>query len=118
MSVPGETKSYHTVWVTPPGERPHALRYATTDGRLYCFGDDGLRDVADGSRVAASVRRIAFGPPVVAFDATVRTVPPADVDREALLELAAHVPLGRDLAEVERTLVEWTATRRIVELIA
>jgi hypothetical protein len=118
MAIPAETKSYHTVWVSRPGDRAHAIRYATADGHLYCFGDDGLSDVDDGSRVSASVHRIAYGPPLFGFDATVRTVAPADVNREALLELLAHVPLGRDLDEVEHTVDELMQTRRVVELVA
>jgi hypothetical protein len=121
MSLPAEAKSYHTVWVSQagtPAERAHAVRYAAVDGHLYCFGDDGLRHISDGSRVSASIHRIANGPPLLAFDATVRTVEPADVNREALLELVAHIPLGRDLTQVEHTVDEWARTRRIVELVA
>ena len=118
MGLPAEATSHHTVWVTRPGERVHAVRYAAVDGHLYCFGDDGLRTFADGTRVSASLHRIANGPPVAAFDATVQTVAPEAVNREALLELAAHVPLGRDLDEVERTIDDWRRSRRIVELVA
>ena len=94
------------------------MRSAAANGRLYCFGDDGLADISDGTQVAASVHRIANGPPLSHFDAIVRTVAPDDVDREALLDLAAHVPLGRNLAEVENALAHWRQERRIVELVA
>lgn len=118
MGLPAEAKSHHTVWVRQPGERVHAVRYATAGGHLYCFGDDGLSQIDDGSQVAASLHRIANGPPVAEFGATVRTVPAADVSVEALLELLDHVPLGRDLDEVVRTVDEIRRTRRVVELVA
>jgi len=116
VSLPEQVSSYHTVWVTSPGREPVAVRYATAGERLYCFGDDELRDVRDGARVTAAVHRIASGPPVVSFSATVRDVPGEAVDREALLELVAHVPLGRSLDEVERAL-EQHRGRRVVELV-
>lgn len=115
-TLPDEVSSYHTVWVTPPRAVPVAVRYATAGGRLYCFGDGELRDVADGTRVQAALHRIAFGPPVVTFGATVRTVASADVEREALLELLAHVPLGRSLEQVEQS-VACHRERRVVALV-
>jgi hypothetical protein len=116
-ALPDEVSSYHTVWVTVAGRPPVAVRYATAGDRLYCFGDDELRDVADGTAVQAALHRIAFGPPVVTFGATVRTVTGDGVEREALLELLAHVPLGRSLDEVEESLTRHR-TRRVVELAA
>jgi hypothetical protein len=116
-ALPDEVSSYHTVWVTVPGRPPVALRYATAGDRLYCFGDGELGDVADGTRVQAALHRIASGPPVVSFDVTVRTVTADDVEREALLELLAHVPLGRSLDEVEESVTRHRA-RRVVELAA
>jgi hypothetical protein len=118
MALPKDASSHHTVWVTSPGDRVHAVRYATAGDHLYCFGDDGLRAVHDGTRVGATLHRIANGPPVAAFDATVRTVTPDEVEVEAVLELLAHDPLGRTLEEVEAAADDARRHRRIVELVA
>ena len=48
----------------------------------------------------AAVHDIAGGQVLDSFSITVTDVPPAAVDREALLDLLAHVPLGMNLAEV------------------
>ena len=117
MSLPDEVSSHHTVWIAPSGERPIAVRYAFVDGHLYCFGDAGLAAVRDGDRVRASLRRIASGPIVAEFVATARRVDSPSVDREALLQLLEHVPLGRSLQEVEDNL-ERQQRRRIIELAA
>ena len=117
MSLPEEVSGHHTVWVTPPGGRAVPVRYATADGRMYCFGDDGLVGMHDGERVRASIHRIACGPSVAEFFATARKVPSASIDREALLQLLEHVPLGRTLDEVEHNLEEHRH-RRIIELTA
>ena len=45
-----------------PGCRTAALRYVTDGERLLCLGDDGLADVANGTRLFASVRGLACGP--------------------------------------------------------
>jgi hypothetical protein len=82
MTLPAEVRSFHTVWVSAPGRRPVPVRYATNGDEIVCFGDDGLASVPDGTRVSATVHRIACGPPVATFHATVR-----DLDGEA-------VPLG------------------------
>ncbi|HET7654165.1 MAG TPA: hypothetical protein VFK42_14095 [Acidimicrobiales bacterium] len=118
MALPKDASSHHTVWVTPPGDRVHALRYATAGDHLYCFGDDGLGDVGDGTHVDATLHRIANGPPVAAFGATVRTAAPDEVELEAVLELLAHVALGRTLEEVEAAAEDARRHRRIVELVA
>jgi hypothetical protein len=117
VSLPNEVSSHHTVWVTPSGRRPVAVRYASVDGHLYCFGDDGLADVHDGERVHAAIHRIAGGPPIAEFAATTRRVPGTAVDREALVQLLEHVPLGRTRDEVEEGL-ERHRHRPVVELLA
>jgi len=116
VSLPKEVSGHHTVWVTPQRGRAVPVRYATANGRLYCFGDNGLASVHDGERVRASIRRIACGPSVAEFVATARSLPPASIDREALLQLLEHVPLGRTLDEVEHNLEEHQR-RRVIELI-
>ena len=118
MALPKDVSSHHTVWVTPPGDRVHAVRYATAGDHLYCFGDDGLGAVGDGTRVDATLHRIANGPPVAAFGATIRTATPDEVELEAVLELLAHVPLGRTLEDVEAAADDARRHRRIVELVA
>jgi hypothetical protein len=118
MTVPKEISSYHTVWVRTGYGWAVPVRYATSGEHLYCFGDDGLADVVDGERVAATVHRIANGPPLFGFSATVRTVVPAEVDPEVLSELLAHVPLGRTLSEVQHSLDDHRQRRWVVELVA
>lgn len=116
MALPKDVTSGHTVYVERPGRRPAKVRYAVAGERLVCFGDDGLSTIPDGATVHAAVHDLHFGPPLFTFDAHVRELAPEDVDREALLELLAHVPLGRSLAEVEATVEVQRTTRRVVEL--
>jgi hypothetical protein len=119
MGLPKEASSHHMVWVQPwYGGRPRALRYATSGSHLYCFGDDGLAAVADGEQVTASIHRIANGPPVAEFSATVRTVAPEDVDLGLVSELVGHRRPGRTFDETLRRLQEYRDRRRIVELTA
>ena len=82
------------------------------------FGDDDLAQVLDGERVAATVHRIANGPPLFEFSATVRTMASDQVDPEVLNELLAHLPLGRTPTEVQHSLDEQRQRRRIVDLVA
>jgi hypothetical protein len=118
MSMPAAVKSYHTAWLTPPGGRPHPVRYAVDGQRLVCFGDNTLANVPDGSRVSVSIHEIAGGQSREAFSASLRRLPPDDVDMNALAELLAHVPLGRTIEEVQGSLDEQRAHRRVVELVA
>lgn len=112
-----DVASAKTLWVQRPGRRPAKVRMVATGDRVVCFGDDGLSDVHDGERVDAAVHQLHFGPPLDTFSATVREVPGDEVEREALLELLAHVPLGRTLEEVEAAVEEQRRTRRILELV-
>jgi hypothetical protein len=120
MTIPKEISSYHTVWVRSRDGHGRAVsaRYATNGEHVYCFGDAGLAEVLDGERVAATVHRIADGPPLFEFWATVRTVAPDKVDPEVLSELLEHMPLGRTLSEVQHSLDDQRQHRRIVELVA
>jgi hypothetical protein len=117
MSLPAAVGSHHTVWVTPPGGRPRPVRYAVDGDRLVCFGDDGLADLPDATRVSLAIHEIAGGPELVSFGATLRSLPPDAIDGAALGELLAHVPLGRTLDEVNRRLEEHRTRRRVVELV-
>lgn len=120
MTIPKEISSYHTVWVRSGGAHGRAVsaRFATSGERVYCFGDEGFAEVLDGERVAVTVHRIADGPPLFEFWATVRTVAPDKIDPEVLSELLAHVPLGRTLTEVQHSIDDQRQRRRIVELVA
>ena len=118
MTVPKQISSYHTVWVRAGHGRAVPARYATSGEHVYCFGDEGLAEALDGERVAATVHRIANGPPLFGFSAIVRTVAPDKVDPEVLSELLAHVPLGRTLSEVQHSLDDQRQRRRVVELVA
>ncbi len=116
MSLASEISSHHTVWVARPDGRVLPIRYASADGHLYCFGDDGLATLPDGAHVRALLRRIASGPAVAEFGATLHAVDGTAIDREIVLQLLEHVPLGRTLDEVERSL-ERHQHRRVVELV-
>src|SRR5690348_4207715 len=99
MTLPAAVKSHHTAWVTAPGMPPRAVRYAVEGDRLVCFGDDGLVSVPDGSRVSVAVHEIAGGQMLATFAASVRRLAPQEIDTNALVELLAHVSLGRTLEE-------------------
>jgi hypothetical protein len=117
MTLPNGVSSHHTVWVRPPGAEPHPLRYAVDGDRLICFGDGTLEGVRDGARVALTIHEIAGGHQVAAFGAAVRELRAAEVPTEALLELLAHVPLGRSLEDVELNLARYRDARRVVALV-
>ena len=87
MTLPAAVKSHHTVWVSAPGARPRAVRYAVDGERLVCFGDDGLASVPDGSRVSLAVHEIAGGEMLATFSATMRELAPDAIDTNALVEL-------------------------------
>lgn len=116
MGLPASVGSHHTVWVGAPGRPPHPERYAVSGDRLVCFGDGPLAAIADGTRVTATIHEIAGGPMVASFGASLCDLPPAEVPTEALLELLAHVPLGRSLREVDAGLARHRAARRVVAL--
>ncbi len=118
MPMPASVKSFHTAWLTPQGGQPHPVRYAVDGQRLVCFGDDTLAHVPDGSRVSVSIHDIAGGQSREAFTASLRRLTPDDVDMNALAELLAHVPLGRTIEEVQESLDEQRAHRRVVEIVA
>ena len=113
-----QVKGHHTVWVKKPvWPRPVPVRYAVSGSSLVTFGDEGLADLVAGDRVIATVHEIAGGPVLESIGATVTEIPPAEVDREALLELVAHVPLGANLAEVNARVDELCRTRRVIALV-
>lgn len=117
--VDAQVKSHHTVWLRKRGWQ-HAIpvRYAMSGDTLVIFGDGSLRSLAAGDRATAAVHEIAGGPLVASFEASVTEVRPSEVDREAVLELLAHVPLGATLAEVNAKVDEVCTTRRIVALVS
>lgn len=119
MSLPADARSYHTVWIRKGEGRAVATRYAMAADHLVCFGDDGLRDVADGDQVSATIHAIANGAPVVTFAATVRDVSPDAVDLGSLGDLLSNV-MRHDgsLDDAVRWLGEQRRTRRVVELVA
>ena len=117
MTLPAAVTSHHTVWVTAPGARPRAVRYAVDGERLVCFGDDGLASAPDGARVAVAVHEIAGGEGLATFSASLRDLAPNAINTNALVELLAHVLLGRTLAEVEANLEAQRHQRRVVELV-
>jgi len=117
MPAPAEAKSFHTVWVQHGNDRPVSARYALSGDNLICFGDEGLASLPDGSRVTATLHKIAHGAPVATFGATLRDVPADDVDVEALIELLAHVPVGRTSDEVKWGIEHHRRTRRIGALV-
>jgi hypothetical protein len=117
--VNAQVKSHHTVWVRKRGwRRAIPVRYAMSGDALVTFGDGPLRSLADGDSTTVAVHEIAGGPPIASFAASIVEVRPADVDREAVLELLAHVSLGASLAEVNAKVDEICSSRRIVALVA
>lgn len=96
MALPPEARSYHTVWVSAPGRRPVAVRYAMGDDEIVCFGDDGLAGVPAGTRVSATLHKIACGPPVTTFYATVRDLAPDDVPLGLVADVAGNTALRSD----------------------
>jgi hypothetical protein len=84
---------------------------------LVTFGDGDLAGLASGDRATASVHEIAGGPAITSFAVSVSEVPPDDIDKEALLELLEHVPLGATLSAVDAAVDQVRHTRRVVALV-
>jgi hypothetical protein len=108
MTLPSEVRSYHTVWVEAPGRRPVPVRYAVGVDEIVCFGDDGLAGVAAGTRVRATLHKIACGPPVVSFPATLHEVDAAEVPLGLVADVAGNLALpatgaGDPLDELRRS---------------
>jgi hypothetical protein len=113
-----EIKGHHTVWVKKrEWARAVPVRYGVSGDSLVTFGDNRLEALSAGDHAVATVHEIAGGPLIASFGVTVADVAPADVDREALLELVEHVPLGATLAEVNARVDELSRTRRIIVLV-
>jgi hypothetical protein len=114
MTLPSDVRSYHTVWVEAPGRRAVPVRYAVGDDEIVCFGDDGLADVPAGTRVRATLHKIACGPPVATFYATLRELTPDDVPLGLVADVAGNLALparaGHDGVD------ELRRTRRMVAL--
>jgi hypothetical protein len=116
--VDAEVKGHHTVWVRKRDwSRAAPVRYAVSGDALVAFGDGPLRTLAAGDRATLAIHEIAGGPVIASFGASVVEVRPTEVDREAVLELLAHVPLGANLAEVDAKVAEVCRTRRILALV-
>jgi hypothetical protein len=107
--------SHHTVWLHCSHCAARAERYALDGERLVVFGDRAFAHVSDGTRAFASVHEIAGGPALVQLSVRVREVEGSHVDRQVLLELLDHVPLGRYTEEVEQSLARHS-DRRLLEL--
>ncbi|MEZ5169285.1 MAG: hypothetical protein R3A49_00890 [Acidimicrobiia bacterium] len=119
MGLPRAVGSHHTVWIDAPGLRePVPVRYASDDDTIYCFGDNGLENVPNGERVSATVHEITGkgGHRLAQVSGTLREIDGDDITDDALLELLAHVSLGRDLDEVRRNLDHHRARRRILAI--
>jgi hypothetical protein len=118
MTMDPRVESHHTVWVKGPHwARAVPARYAVSGDALVTLGDGDLATLATGDRVIASIHEIAGGPPITRFGVSVTEVLPDEIDREALLELLEHVPLGTTLAAVVAAVDEVRRTRRVVALV-
>lgn len=117
MPLPAAVTSHHTAWVTAPGASPHPVRYSVEGERLVCFGDDGLANVPDSTRVSVSIHEIAGGHLLATFGASLRRLAPGAVAMSSVVDLLEHIPLGRTLAEVQVHLDDQRDHRRIIELV-
>ena len=84
--------------------------------RLVCFGDDGLSEAVDGTRLTADVRGLASGPPDASFWIRVKDLAPEDVSVALLSDVVGHRPLGRSSDEVLGNLEAMRHSRRLVAL--
>jgi hypothetical protein len=111
-------RSHHTAWIrSDGGHRATPVRYAVSGDTLVTFGDRGpLAGLRRGDHAHVTVHEIAGGPAVASFGVTVQELDPDLVEREAVLELLAHVQLGPDLETVNRRVDEVCHRRRLVAL--
>lgn len=112
MKLPAETKGHYTVWVSQPGQRVRAARYAVDGDRLVVFGDeDGFSDLREGDRVFATINELHSGPPLVTFPVTVHELGGDDVSLGVFADVVGHRQLATTYDGAK-------ATRRLIALQA
>ncbi len=109
MGLPTETKGHYSVWVSRPGHRVSAERYAVDGDRLIVFGDTRLADLRDGDRVSATIYELHNGPPLVTFPVTVRELAPEQVGLGVFADVVGH-------RQIDTTYEQARAERRLLAL--
>lgn len=110
MTLPAEIKGHYSVWITRPGHRASAERYAVDGDRLVVFGDERLSDLHDGDRVAATIYELHSGPPLVTFPVTVRVLAPNEVGLGVFADVVGH-------RQLTTTYNQAKDTRRLLALL-
>jgi hypothetical protein len=90
MPLPAATKGHYSVWISWPGHRASAERYAVDGDRLVVLGDDRLSDLHDGDRVSATIHEFHCGPPIVSFPATVHELDPDEIGLGVFADVVGH----------------------------
>src|SRR5665213_3463273 len=111
MALPAETKGHYRVWVSRPGHRASAERYAVDGEKLIVFGDERLADLHDDDRVSATIYELHNGPPLVTFPVTVHELNPGEVGLGVFADVVGHRQLTTTYAQAK-------ATRRLLALQA
>jgi hypothetical protein len=109
MALPAATKGHYSVWISRPGHRATAERYAVDGDKLVVFGDGRLSDLHDGDRVAATINELHSGPPLVTFTVTVHELAPDEVGLGVFGDVVGHRQLTTTYAQAK-------ATRRLLAL--
>ena len=109
MALPAETQGHYSVWVSRPGHRASAERYAVDGDKLIVFGDQRLADLQDGDRVSATINELHSGPPLVTFPVSVREVASDEVGRGVFADVVGH-------RHLTITYEQSKATRRLLAL--
>jgi hypothetical protein len=109
MALPAETKGHYSVWVTRPGHRAAAERYAVDGERLIVLGDERLADLHDGDRVSATIYELHNGPPLVTFPVTVHELASDEVGHGVFADVVGH-------RQLTTTYEQAKATRRLLSL--
>ena len=109
MAMPAEIKGHYSLWITRPGHRAAAERYAVDGDTLVVFGDERLSDLHDGDRVSATIYELHSGPPLVTFPVTVHELAPEEVGLGVFADVVGH-------RQLTTTYEQAKATRRLLAL--
>ena len=103
MKLPVEIKGHYSVWISRPGHRSTAERYAVDGDELGVFGDDRLSDLHDGDRVTATINELHSGPPLVTFPVTVHELVPEEVSLGVFGDVVGHRRLSSTYEQAKAT---------------
>ncbi|GAC1604729.1 MAG: hypothetical protein NVS3B21_34130 [Acidimicrobiales bacterium] len=101
MSLPAASSRHFSVWLSRPGHRASAERYAVDGDSLIVLGDDRLADLREGDEVSATIYELHSGPPLVTFPVTIHEISPEAVSLGLFADVIGHRQLTMGWTEAK-----------------